>query len=100
MNVKDRSSLAELRPVGTGQALTSSDTPQSFTSFGDCRAVLMTVRTQAISVTVDGETSPDAAVGLNLPAGDVRLWSKEAAEAMSIHQSAGGAATVYAQGMA
>ena len=100
MNVLKTNDLSVLKPVGTGQAMTSSDTPQSFTAFAAAaKCVLVTVRTQAVSVTMDGVTAADSAVGLNLPIGYVGLFSVEAATAMSIHQSAGGAATVYAQAM-
>jgi len=100
MNVKNRSSLAELRPAGTMQELTVAHSPVSFAALPETsRYVWITVATQSVSVSVDGVTAPDTAVGIGLAVNYEGLWSKETAAAASFHQR-GGAAVVYGQPMA
>ena len=102
MNVLNRSSLAELVPVGgeAAQELTVASDPIAFATFpATCTKVWVSVATNSVSVTLDGVTAPDTAVGIALPANYAEVWSKTMAEAASFHQR-GGAAVVFGQPLA
>lgn len=102
MNVLNRSSLAELQPVAgeAVQTLSVADDAVAFETFPEaCTKVWVSVTGNSVSVTLDGETEPDTAVGIALPANYAEVWSKAMAQAASFHQR-GGAATVFGQPLA